>query len=80
MPRTFRVLVPSARRKKDPARPGRAKGDSSEARESQGMAWTQGFREGLEMHLESLFGMSGVLSWLSLVDRCEAVGVVLVVW
>ena len=80
MPRTFRFLVPSARRKNDTARPGRAKGDLSEARVSQGMAWTQGFRSGLEMHLESLFGLSGVLSWLSLVDRCEAAGVVLVVW
>ena len=72
--------MPSARCKKDPARPGRAKGDSSEARESQGMAWTQGFREGLEMHLESLLGMSGVFSWLSSVVRCEAAGVVWVVW
>ena len=41
--------------------------------------WTQGFREGLEMHLESLLGMSGVLSWLSSVVRCEAAGVVWVV-
>ena len=42
--------------------------------------WTQGFREGLERHLESLCGMSGFFSWLSAVVRCEAAGAVWVVW
>ena len=56
MPRTFRVLVPSARRKKDPSRPGRAKGDSSEACESQGMALDPGIQGRLRK-------APGVLVW-----------------
>ena len=59
MPRTFRVLVPSARRKKDPSRPGRARVTQARPVRGKEWLWTQGFRKGLERYLESWFGISG---------------------